>query len=140
MNDALIHEIVVRFRGGARYDGSPRACTSAAARSSEYWIRSTRSAVLIRPPDHPGPGHDEAASSTSIRGRSPTLARYPDITTQRIHEELHRLGIPGELFAAVPAGARTASPAGCFARAAVRDRAGRTGPDGLLHIRHRLHD
>ena len=96
MNDALIHEIVVRFRGGA----SIRRIAQ-----SLHLSRRTVRRVLDR--IEQARGADSTTDLSPLRPRRGSqldahqdaitdfLARYPDITTQRIHEELRRLGYQG---------------------------------------------
>ena len=96
MNEALIHEIVVRFRGGA----SMRRIAQSLRIS-----RRTVKQVLDQVEQDRGVGSTERSSRKKARRGSQLdahlgaitdlLARYPNITAQRIYEELRRLGYQG---------------------------------------------
>jgi transposase len=95
MNDALVHEIVVLFRGGASVRRiarglgiSRRTVDRALAR-----VEPARSGGSPHGSPRPAPrGSQLDAYEPAIRD---LLARYPDITVQRVHEELRPLGYTG---------------------------------------------
>ena len=96
MNDTLLHQIVVLFQGGAsmrRIAQSLHVSRQTVHRALEQH-RQARTAGSPR--DLPGPaprrGSQLDAFETAIQD---LLARYPDITVQRVHEELRRLGYQG---------------------------------------------
>jgi transposase len=96
MNDALIHEIVIRFRGGAsmrRIAQSLRISRRTVRRALDQ-IEQVRGAG-----SEPGPSQPRTRRGSQLDAHvgaiTDLLARYPDITTQRIHEELRRLGYQG---------------------------------------------
>jgi transposase len=96
MNDALIHEIVVRFRGGAsvrRIAQSLHISRRTVKRALDQ-IDHVRSGDSTAGPSRP---RSRRGSQLDVHQGAITdlLARYPDITTQRIHEELRRLGYQG---------------------------------------------
>jgi transposase len=96
MNDTLIHEIVVRFRGGAsirRIAQSLQISRRTVKRVLDQ-IDQVRSADSTAGPSRP---RSRRGSQLDVHQGAITdlLARYPDITTQRIHEELRRLGYQG---------------------------------------------
>jgi transposase len=96
MNDTLIHEIVVRFQGGAsirRIAQSLHISRRTVKRVLDR-IEQARGAVGVMELSQPGPrrGSQLDAHQNAI---TDLLTRYPDITTQRIHEELRRLGYQG---------------------------------------------
>jgi len=96
MNDALIHEIAVRFRGGAsmrRIAQSLHISRRTVKRVLDQ-IEHARGTDATTGPARPRPrrGSQLDAHHEAIAG---LLARYPEITTQRIHEELRRLGYQG---------------------------------------------
>src|SRR6516165_8501339 len=96
MNETLIHEIVVRFRGGA----SMRHIAQRLGIS-----RRTVKQVLDQVEQNRGVGSTEQAPRKKARHGSQLdthlgtitelLARYPKITAQRIYEELRRLDYQG---------------------------------------------
>jgi len=96
MNEALIHEIVVRFRGGA----SMRHIAQSLGIS-----RRTVKQVLDQVEQNRGVGSTEQAPRKKARRCSQLdahlgtitelLARYPNVTAQRIYEELRRRGYQG---------------------------------------------
>ena len=96
MNEALIHEIVVRFRGGA----SMRHIAQSLGIS-----RRTVKQVLDQVEQNRGVGSTEQAPRKKARRCSQLdahlgtitelLSRYPNITAQRIYEELRRHGYQG---------------------------------------------
>jgi transposase len=96
MNDALIHEIVIRFRSGAsmrRIAQSLRISRRTVKRALDH-IEQVRGANSTEGPSRPRPqrGSQLDAHQGAI---TDLLARYPEITTQRILEELRRLGYQG---------------------------------------------
>ena len=139
MNEALIHKIVALFHGGASMRRIAQSLGVSRRTVQRVLGRSSRPAVRFDRAMQPGrkptrqPARRLRATITDL------LARYPDITARRIHEELRRLGYTGG-YTSSPAGARAASRPGRPPRAAVRDRAGGAGADGLLHLRPRFHD
>jgi transposase len=96
MNDALIHEIVIRFRGGAsmrRIAQSLHISRRTVKRALDQ-IKQVRGAGSTQGPSHPRPRRGSQLDAHE-RAITDLLARYPDITTQRILEELRRLGYQG---------------------------------------------
>ncbi len=96
MNDALIHEIVIRFRGGA----SMRRIAQSLRISRRTVKRALDQTEQVRGAGStPGPAHPRTRRGSQLDAHvgaiTDLLARYPDITTQRIHEELRRLGYQG---------------------------------------------
>ena len=96
MNDALIHEIVVRFRGGA----SMRRIAQSLHISRRTVKRVLDQIDQVRSADSTaGPSRPRSRRGSQLDAHqgaiTDLLARYPDITTQRIHEELRRLGYQG---------------------------------------------
>jgi transposase len=96
MNDTLIHEIVVRFRGGA----SIRRIAQSLHISRRTVRRVLDRIEQVRGTDAtagPSPSRSRRGSQLDAHQGVITdlLARYPEITTQRIHEELRRLGYQG---------------------------------------------
>ncbi|HKM81022.1 MAG TPA: IS21 family transposase, partial [Candidatus Acidoferrum sp.] len=96
MNDVLIHEIVIRFRGGAsmrRIAQSLRISRRTVKRALDQ-IEQVRGAGST-----PGPAQPRTRRGSQLDAHAGAitdlLARHPDITTQRIHEELRRLGYQG---------------------------------------------
>jgi transposase len=96
MNDTLIHQIVILFHGGAsvrQIARSLRVGRSTVRRVLQQVEHARSSGMpqgLLR--EIPGRGSQLDAYQTAI---ADLLARYPDITAQRIHEELRRLGYEG---------------------------------------------
>jgi transposase len=96
MNDALVHEIVARFHAGAsvrRIAQSLRISRRTVRRALQQ-IEHARTAgtlpELLRPSSQRGSQLDEYQTAITE-----LLARYPDITAQRVHEELRQLGYNG---------------------------------------------
>ena len=117
-----------------RCGGSPGAWGSAAARCSGRWGRSSKPAAADRPRGAPRPRRRGSKLDAYEPAIADLLARYPDITVQRIHEELRRLGYTGGYTVLSERVLRLASRSGRRARAAVRDRPGGPGTNGLLHV------
>ena len=142
MNDALIHEIVALFHGGAsmrRIARSLRISRRTVRQALEPGRAGPRRSVRRRsmPRRQPRRGSQLDAYEPAI---ADLLARYPDITAQRIYEELRRLGYQGS-YTILSQRVRSCVPRPVVrAGAAVRDRPGRAGTDGLLHLRPGLHD
>lgn len=96
MNDALIHEIVLRFRGGA----SMRQIAQS-LHVSRRTVRRALDQVDQARMAGPAPGESPARPrrTSQLDAYEATivdlLARYPEITVQRIHEELRVLGYQG---------------------------------------------
>ena len=96
MNDSLIHEIVLRFRGGA----SMRRIAQSLHISRRTVRRALDQVDQARMAD-PAPGAPPAQPrrTSQLDAYEGTifdlLAHYPDITVQRIDEELRRLGYQG---------------------------------------------
>ena len=93
MNSDLVHKIVALFHGGA----SMRRIAQSLGVS-----RRTVSKALAQVERARGGGpvpRPKAARGSLLDAYEPAiaelLARYPDITVQRVHEELHRLGYTG---------------------------------------------
>ena len=135
MNNELVSKIVALFHGGASMRrialslGVSRRTVQQGVGAGRASPRRRTAADRARPATTRGSKLD--AYEPAIVD---LLARYPDITAQRIHEELRRLGYTGGytiLSERVPA---VASAPGRRAGAAVRDRPGGTGSDGLLHV------
>ena len=97
MNDTLIHEIVIRFRGGAsmrRIAQSLRISRRTVKRALDQTEQARDCRFQSR--DLPTPRTPRGSQLDAYVGAiTDLLARYPDITTQRIHEELRRLGYQG---------------------------------------------
>jgi transposase len=96
MNDALIHEIVIRFRGGASMRRIARSLhisrrTVKRVLDQIEQARASGSAAGPSPP----PTRRGSQLDAHVGAITDLLARHPDITTQRIHEELRRLGYQG---------------------------------------------
>jgi transposase len=96
MNDNLIHQIVILFQGGASIRRIARSL-HIGRRTVQRVLEQHQQARTVDPPwDVPGSapqrGSQLDAFNAAIRD---LLARYPDITVQRVHEELRRLGYQG---------------------------------------------
>jgi transposase len=96
MNDNVIHQIVILFQGGASMRRIARSL-HISRRTVRRVLEQHRQARTAGPPwDVPGPapqrGSQLDAFDAAIRD---LLARYPDITIQRVHEELRSLGYQG---------------------------------------------
>jgi transposase len=96
MNDTLIHEIVVRFRGGASIRRIAQSL-----HISRRTVRRALDQVDQARTAGPPPGESPAGSrrGSQLDAYETTivdlLARYPEMTVQRIHEELRPLGYQG---------------------------------------------
>ncbi len=96
MNDALVHEIVARFHAGAsmRRIAQSLRISRRTVRQALQQIEHARTAGML--PNElratPRRGSQLNAYQTAI---TELLARYPDITAQRVHEELRPLGYKG---------------------------------------------
>jgi transposase len=96
MNDALTHEIVIRFHAGASIRGiaqSLRINRRTVKRVLDQ-IEQVRGTSSTQEPSQPKPRRGSKVDA-HVGEITDLLARYPDITTQRIHEELRRLGYQG---------------------------------------------
>jgi transposase len=92
MNDALRAEIVARFRGGASLRRIAREL-HVSYHSVRRALREIEQARSGGPPPQPAPrGSQLEAFEPTIRD---LLARYPDITAQRVLEELRGYGYTG---------------------------------------------
>src|ERR1700723_2046330 len=96
MNDTLIHEMVLRFRGGASMRQIARSL-HVSRRTVRRVLDQVEQARIAGPaPDgaeaRPRRGSQLDAYEAAIVD---LLARYPEITVQRIHEELRPLGYQG---------------------------------------------
>ncbi len=140
MNDTLMHEIVVRFRGGASIRRIAQSLHISRRTVKRMLDRIERARVPTR--RQPSQARPRRAVSSTLDQDAITdlLARYPDITTQRIHEELLPLGYQGS-YSLLCSRVRTCV-LGLSLRLCSGSRPHRvsTGADGLLHLRHRLHD
>jgi transposase len=96
MNDTLIHEIVLRFRGGAsmrRIAQSLRVSRRTVRRALDQ-VDQTR--MTGAPPGESSARPRRTSQLDAYEGTMvDLLTRYPDITVQRIHEELRPLGYQG---------------------------------------------
>jgi transposase len=96
MNEALIHEIVVRFRGGAsmRHIAQSLGISRRTVKRVLDQVEQDRGA---RSTEQPYGKKDRRGSQLDAHLGTMTelLARYPSITAQRIYEELRRLGYQG---------------------------------------------
>ena len=96
MNDNVIHQIVILFQGGASIRRIAQSL-HIGRRTVRRVLEQHQQARTAGPPwEVPGPtprrGSQLDPFDTAIRD---LLARYPDITVQRVHEELRRLGYQG---------------------------------------------
>ena len=93
MNSELVSKIVALFRGGASMRRIARSL-GISPRSVSKALAQVEQARGTGPPPRP-----KAARGSLLDAYEPALvdllARYPDITVQRIHEELRRLGYAG---------------------------------------------
>jgi transposase len=93
MNSDLVHKIVALFRGGASMRRIAR-CLGVSPRSVSKALAEVEQARGTGPPPRP-----KAARGSLLDAYEPAivdlLARYPDITAQRVHEELRPLGYTG---------------------------------------------
>jgi transposase len=96
MNDTVIHQIVILSQGGASIRRIAQGL-HISRRTVRRVLEQHQQARTVGPPrDAPGSapqrGSQLDAFDAAIRD---LLARYPDITVQRVHEELRRLGYQG---------------------------------------------
>ncbi|MFL6114896.1 MAG: IS21 family transposase, partial [Catenulispora sp.] len=93
MNRELVAKIVALFHGGASMRRIAR-CLGVSPRSVSKALAEVEQARGTGPPPRP-----KAARGSLLDAYEPAivdlLARYPDITTQRVHEELRPLGYTG---------------------------------------------
>ena len=93
MNDTLIHQIVVLFHGGASVRQIARSL-GVSRRTVDKALAQVEQARGAGPTPRP-----KSARGSQLDSYEPAiidlLARYPDITVQRVHEELQRLGYQG---------------------------------------------
>lgn len=92
----MIHQIVVLFQGGASIRRIARSL-HIGRRTVQRVLEQHPQARTVGPPwDVPGSaprrGSPLDAFDSAVRD---LLVRYPDITVQRVHEELRRLGYQG---------------------------------------------
>lgn len=96
MNADLVHKIVVLFRGGASMRRIARSL-GVSPRSVSKALAQVEQARGTGPPTRP-----KAARGSLLDAYEPAivdlLARYPDITVQRVHEELRQLGYTGGMW------------------------------------------
>jgi transposase len=96
MNDTLIHEIVLRFRGGASMRRIAQSL-HVSRRTVRRALDQVDQARMAGAP--PGESRARPRRGSQLDAYEATivdlLARYPEITAQRIHEELRRLGYQG---------------------------------------------
>jgi transposase len=96
MNDTLIHEIVLRFRGGASMRQIARSLHVSRRTVRQVLDRVDQARITGPAPEEfqvtPRRGSQLDAYEGTIID---LLARYPDITVQRICEELRPLGYQG---------------------------------------------
>ena len=79
-----------------RSGGSRRACRSAAAPSAGRWRRVEQARTTGPPEELPRPAPPRGSQLDAYEAAiTELLARHPEITAQRIYEELRRLGYPG---------------------------------------------
>ena len=96
MNDTVIHQIVILFQGGASIRRIAQSL-HIGRRTVRRVLEQHQQARTAGPPwevrgSAPRRGSQLDPFDTAIRD---LLARYPDITVQRVHEELRRLGYQG---------------------------------------------
>ena len=135
MNNELVHKIVALFHGGASMRRIARSL-GVSRRTVKKALGQVEQARGDGPPERsPRPRRRAAASSTPTNRRSPTCWRdTPTSRSRRVHEELRRLGYTGGYTILSERVRRLASAPGRRARAAVRDRPGGAGANGLLHV------
>jgi transposase len=96
MNDNVIHQIVILFQGGASIRRIARSLHIGRRTVQRVLDQHEKARTAGPTRDMPGSTPQRAsqldAFDTAIRD---LLARYPDITVQRVHEELRRLGYQG---------------------------------------------
>jgi transposase len=93
MNTDLVHKIVALFHGGASVRRIARGL-GVSRRTVDKVLGQVEQARGTGPAPRP-----KTARGSLLDAYEPAivdlLARYPDITVQRVHEELHRLGYAG---------------------------------------------
>jgi transposase len=94
MNDTVLHQIVVLFQGGASIRRIARSL-HVSRRTVRRALEQHRQARTAGPPA-PGPAPRRTSQLDAFDPAiQDLLGRYPDITVQRVHEELRRLGYQG---------------------------------------------
>src|SRR5271156_4970119 len=96
MNDTMIHEIVLRFRGGASMRQIARSLHISRCTVRRVLDQVDQARIAGPAPEEPQarprrPSQLDAYEAAIVN----LLARYPVITVQRIHEELRPLGYQG---------------------------------------------
>jgi transposase len=96
MNDTMIHEIVLRFRGGASMRQIARSLHVSRCTVRRVLDQVDQARIAGPAPQEPKarphrPSQLDAYEAAIVN----LLARYPEITVQRIHEELRPLGYQG---------------------------------------------
>ena len=135
MNNELVSKIVALFHGGA----SVRRISLSLGVSRRTVQRALGQVEQARGGGSPASAPRAAtARASKLDAYEPAiadlLARYPDISVRRIHEELRPARLHGRLHGPLRTGAALASRSDRRARAAVRDRPGATSTNGLLHV------
>jgi transposase len=96
MNDTLKHQIVVLSQGGASIRRIAQSL-HLSRRTVRRVLEAREAARAGGPPS--GPSHPAVQRGSQLDAYEPAiqdlLARFPDITAQRVHEELRRLGYQG---------------------------------------------
>jgi transposase len=96
MNDTVIHQIVVRFRGGASIRQIARSL-HISRRTVRRALDQIERARATDPAEQRSQGLPRRGSQLDAYEPAilDLLARHPDITAQRVHEELRRRGYQG---------------------------------------------
>jgi transposase len=96
MNDTLIHEIVLRFRGGASMRRIAQSLHISRRTVRRALDRVDQARSGGPPPGEAPAGPRRGSQLDAYEGTIvDLLARYPEMTVQRIHEELRPLGYQG---------------------------------------------